>query len=170
MIKSYAYNKPIIILSSLCYLFSTFLMVAAFIFPYGSAFFIAFMISSIVLFALILVIQIYIFRKGFFVYFNEKGVSYELNAKPVLLTWNQIISIYRYGWIYFVDQNKLEIVYKVDNKNIVLSDIGGCSIHLSRKKYIKVIKLIPKSRLEEEKFLIYSNLYEYEKDPYHIYK
>lgn len=170
MIKVYAYNKTIIILYSFCYLIPTVLTFVAFIFPYTSAFFIAFMISSIVLFALILVIQIYTFRKGFFVYFNEKGISYKLNAESVVLTWNQIISVYRYGWLYFADPNMLQIVYKVDNKTIVLNDIVGCSIHLSRKQYIKVIKLIPKSRLEEEKFMIYSNIYELEKDYYCIYK
>lgn len=143
MIKTYAYDKTLIILLFCCYLFPLTLIFASFIFPFESGFFIAFVISGCVLLLLIFLIQIYVLRKRVVVYFNKNGIFYKLNNNVITLTWDKIISIHHYDWIFFVDPNMVDIVYEENNERKILNDILGGTIHLTKTKFRKVIKLIP---------------------------
>ncbi len=129
-----------------------------------------FVYISIVLFVGSLIFKlIYYFKKNMTIIIDQYGMKYKVNDKDIEITWENIVGIhYSNLWFIFMP-NELVTIIKIDKKTVVFSDLYDVNIHISKRKYKKVIKLIPKQYLEKNDFLIYPNIVSRKKDKYKIY-
>jgi len=127
-----------------------------------------FIITGLAIVFISILLQIFIFKK------NNLTVCFDCNGIKILdlnfeIQWECIRGFYYKNLWFICLPNELEIFVKKDDVTDLFSDLYRVFVYISKRKYKKILKLIPPKCLNENEFLIYENIDLKHKDKYRMY-
>lgn len=168
MIKTFYYNKTAVFLLFLINIFlGALLLISLSLNVLVNAIFIFYFILFIIILVIIMQIIIFCFSFGK-VIFSENGIEL-LGKFKQTIKWCDIKGLYYCDFFIIANNNCLEILFQRNNNVIEVFNDKDYKIFCTKKKYKKIIKLVPNEMVEKNQFLFYSNLHARKKDRFNIY-